>query len=310
MNSRTAFQSYIRNLQNEICQALEQADGKAQFEEDVWERPGGGGGQTRVIRGGNVLEKGGVNISSVHGQLPDVLKQQLGVEQADFFACGLSLVLHPLSPMVPTVHANFRYFEMYDGKGERVDCWFGGGMDLTPYYLWPEDAVHFHQTIKQASDPFGQHLYPDFKEACDRYFFNKHRNEARGIGGVFFDYLKPGKMGLSEQEWYQYTTAMGNTFLPAYLPILEKRKSETYGEAEVNWQQIRRGRYVEFNLIHDKGTAFGLRSNGRTESILMSLPATVRWEYNHQPEAGSQEAALLKWLEPRDWAHGVQTIDM
>ena len=194
MHTRERFQTYIYELQNRICTALEELDGKAGFEEDVWERPGGGGGHTRIIRNGDVFEKGGVNVSAVHGQLPEVLKQQLSVEQADFFACGLSLVLHPLSPMVPTVHANFRYFEMYDGVGKKVDGWFGGGMDLTPYYLWPEDAVHFHQTIKAASDPHGEQLYPRFKEVCDQYFFNKHRGEARGVGGVFFDYLKPGRM--------------------------------------------------------------------------------------------------------------------
>lgn len=301
MNTRERFEAYITDLQNRICKALEALDGKARFEEDLWERPGGGGGKTRIIRGGQVFEKGGVSTSVVYGALPDVLKKQLNVEQADFFACGLSLVLHPLSPMIPTVHANFRYFEMYDGQGERVDCWFGGGMDLTPYYLWPEDAIHFHQTIKAASDPFGEQLYPTYKDACDAYFFNSHRNEARGIGGVFFDYLKPGKEGKTEEEWYAFTTAMGDTFLPAYLPIAQKRVHESYGEAEKIWQEIRRGRYVEFNLIHDKGTAFGLRSNGRTESILMSLPATVRWEYNHQPKPGSREADLLAYLKPRNW---------
>ncbi|MEL6847893.1 MAG: oxygen-dependent coproporphyrinogen oxidase, partial [Bacteroidota bacterium] len=256
----------------------------------------------RVIRGGRVFEKGGVNTSSVFGALPEVLQKQLKVEQAQFFACGLSLVIHPQSPMVPTVHANFRYFELYDADGNRKDCWFGGGMDMTPYYLWQEDAVHFHQTIKAASEPFGTELYPMYKKACDEYFFNAHRQEARGIGGVFYDYCRPGKHELDEGQWHAFSRKMGDTFLPAYLPIAERRQHETYGEAEKTWQEIRRGRYVEFNLIHDKGTSFGLRSNGRTESILMSLPATVRWEYNHHPEAGSREAALLEDLVPRDWA--------
>ncbi len=304
MSLRQNFTLYIHYLQNHICDALEEIDGKAQFEVDDWKREEGGGGQTRIIRNGNVFEKGGVNISTVHGKLNAELKKQLQVEHNEFFACGLSLVLHPKNPKVPTVHANFRFFELYDAEGKPCDCWLGGGMDLTPYYLWPEDAVHFHQTIKKGSDLFGEDLYPLFKKACDDYFYNAHREEARGIGGCFFDYLRDGKMGRSSQDWYDYTTTMGELFLDAYLPIVERRKDEVYGEQEKTWQEIRRGRYVEFNLIHDKGTLFGLRSNGRIESILMSLPATVRWEYNHQPQAGSREAELLEWLKPREWAEG------
>jgi len=301
--SRQTFTQYIRDLQDRICKALEEVDGKAKFEEDNWTRPGGGGGQSRVISEGKVFEKGGVNISEVHGELPPEMRKRLGVEQADFFACGLSLVLHPHSPLVPTVHANFRYFEMYNGEGERVDCWFGGGADLTPYYLWPEDAAHFHKTLKASADRFHPDFYPRFKSACDEYFHNAHRDEARGVGGVFYDYLRPGKDDMAEADWLTFNMAMGDSFLPAYLPIAERRKNLAFTPAQKEWQEIRRGRYVEFNLIHDRGTLFGLRTNGRTESILMSLPPTVRWAYNHQPEAGTPEAELLEWLKPRDWVN-------
>ncbi|MEM6799819.1 MAG: oxygen-dependent coproporphyrinogen oxidase [Bacteroidota bacterium] len=298
---RNRFVNYIHELQDEICASLEAVDGLGKFEEDAWERPGGGGGKTRIIRHGKVFEKGGVNTSVVHGQLPEVMQKNLGVSQADFFACGISLVLHPINPMVPTVHANFRYFEMYDAAGEIVDCWFGGGADLTPYYVWEEDPIHFHQTLKHASDPHGEELYPKYKKACDEYFFNAHRNEARGIGGMFFDYLKKDETR-SVEDWFAFTTAMGKSFVPAYVPIVERRKELSYTEEHKAWQEIRRGRYVEFNLIHDRGTLFGLKTKGRIESILMSLPATVRWEYNHHPEAGSREAELLEALKPKDWA--------
>lgn len=301
MSSKETFTAYIYDLQNRICSALEEIDGQAQFQEDKWERPGGGGGQSRVISRGRLFEKGGVNVSEVHGELPVEMRKRLNVEQADFYACGLSLVIHPESPMIPTVHANFRYFEMYDGEGQRVDCWFGGGADMTPYYLWPEDAVHFHQTLKQTADQFHPDFYPRYKQQCDEYFFNAHRNEARGIGGMFYDYLRPGQDDMSEEQWCQYNKAMGDSFLPAYLPIVERRKDEPYESQHKEWQEIRRGRYVEFNLIHDRGTLFGLRTNGRTESILMSLPPTVRWEYLHHPAAGTREAELLEWLKPRDW---------
>ena len=207
--------------------------------------------------------------------------------------------------MLPTVHANFRFFEMYDSEGNRSDCWFGGGADLTPYYLWPEDAVHFHRTLKETADRFHPDFYPRFKAECDQYFYNAHRQEARGIGGVFYDYLRPGKDNQSEEDWRNFNMAMGNSFLPAYLPIVERRKDEAYEERHKVWQEIRRGRYVEFNLIHDRGTLFGLRTKGRTESILMSLPPTVRWEYQHEPTPGSPESELLTWLKPRDWASGV-----
>ncbi|WP_417557038.1 oxygen-dependent coproporphyrinogen oxidase [Mesoflavibacter zeaxanthinifaciens] len=295
------FYQYIQNLQNTITAGLEAIDGKAKFEEDIWVRPEGGGGRTRVIQNGNVFEKGGVNISGVHGKLPDSMQKYFGVEDADFFACGLSLVIHPKSPMVPTVHANWRYFEMYDQDGNIVDQWFGGGQDLTPYYLFEEDAIHFHQVCKTACDKHNPEFYPKYKARCDEYFHNTHRNEARGIGGLFFDYCKATE-DMSMENWYDFVTEVGDSFLDAYLPIVEKRKELPYTKAQRDWQEIRRGRYVEFNLVHDKGTLFGLKTNGRIESILMSLPPHVQWVYDHNPEDGSDEAKLLDVLKnPKNW---------
>lgn len=302
MNSlKDSFYTYIQTLQDQICAALEAEDGGATFQEDLWERPGGGGGRTRVIENGNVFEKGGVNISAVHGELPDTMKAYFKVEEGDFFACGLSLVIHPKNPMVPTVHANWRYFEMYNKQGEIVDAWFGGGQDLTPYYLFEEDATHFHQVCKRACDAHDPTFYPKYKKQCDAYFWNAHRNEARGVGGLFFDYLKalPER---SMQQWYDFVTEVGNSFIEAYVPIVNRRKTLSYTDTQRGWQEIRRGRYVEFNLVHDKGTLFGLKTNGRIESILMSLPAHVQWRYNHQPEKGSEEARLVEVLEnPKAW---------
>tara|TARA_B100001971_G_C18137528_1_gene508496 strand:+ start:80 stop:982 length:903 start_codon:yes stop_codon:yes gene_type:complete len=295
------FYQYIQDLQNTITAGLEAIDGEAKFEEDIWVRPEGGGGRTRVIQNGNVFEKGGVNISGVHGKLPDSMQKYFGVEDADFFACGLSLVIHPKSPMVPTVHANWRYFEMYDQDGNIVDQWFGGGQDLTPYYLFEEDAKHFHQVCKTACDKHNPEFYPKYKARCDEYFHNTHRNEARGIGGLFFDYCKATDE-MSMENWYDFVTEVGNSFLQAYLPIVEKRKELPYTKAQRDWQEIRRGRYVEFNLVHDKGTLFGLKTNGRIESILMSLPPHVQWVYDHNPEEGSDEAKLLDVLKnPKNW---------
>lgn len=295
------FYNYIQQLQDTICSALEQADGKAVFKQDLWERPEGGGGRTRVIENGNVFEKGGVNISAVHGKLPQTMQNYFGVQEADFFACGLSLVLHPKNPFVPTVHANWRYFEMYDASGNVIQSWFGGGQDLTPYYLFEEDAKHFHSVCKTACDKHNPEFYPKYKKQCDDYFWNAHRGEARGVGGLFFDYLKPTETQTSE-DWYNFVTEIGNSFLNGYLPIVEKRKNQSYTQANRDWQEIRRGRYVEFNLIHDKGTLFGLKTNGRIESILMSLPPHVQWVYDHKPEKGSDEEKLLQVLEnPRNW---------
>jgi coproporphyrinogen III oxidase len=301
MSIKESFRAYIHSLQDEICSRLEETDGKRRFEEDKWERPGGGGGRTRVIRDGDVFEKGGVNISEVHGTLPPLLQEKLKVDSNRFYACGLSLVLHPNNPIIPTTHANFRYFEMYDENGNRCDGWFGGGIDMTPYYIKEEDVVHFHRSLKTVCDQHHQELYPKFKQECDTYFFNAHRQEARGIGGIFFDYLKSEDHQKME-SWMRFTMDCGKQFLPSYLPIVKKRKAAPFSEAQKIWQEIRRGRYVEFNLIHDKGTLFGLKTDGRTESILMSLPPKVRWEYNHIPAAGSEEQKLLDALQPKDWA--------
>ncbi|VAW17887.1 Coproporphyrinogen III oxidase, aerobic [hydrothermal vent metagenome] len=295
------FYTYIQKLQDTITTKLEEVDGKATFKEDIWKRPEGGGGCTRVIENGSVFEKGGVNISKVHGELPKSMQTYFGVEDANFFACGLSLVLHPRNPMVPTVHANWRYFEMYDKKGNMVDQWFGGGQDLTPYYLFDEDAEHFHSICKKACDAHNPQFYSTYKKKCDDYFWNTHRNEARGIGGLFFDYCKTTD-AMTMNDWYNFVTEIGNSFLASYTPIVTKRKDLTYTKEHRDWQEIRRGRYVEFNLVHDKGTLFGLRTNGRIESILMSLPPHVQWRYDHHSEKGSEEERLLKILKkPKEW---------
>ncbi len=225
----------------------------------------------------------------------------LTIEEGDFFACGLSLVLHPENPFIPTVHGNWRYFEMYDASGNRVTQWFGGGQDMTPYYLFEEDVIYFHTICKKTCDAHHPSFYPSFKEACDHYFWNAHRNEARGVGGLFFDYLKETSV-FSIQNRYEFVTQAGNSFLESYIPIVEKRRNHTYTKAQKDWQEIRRGRYAEFNLVHDRGTLFGLKTNGRIESILMSLPPTVQWKYNDRPAENSKEAALLEVLShPKAW---------
>lgn len=299
---KNKFYSYIQKLQDAITFKIEEVDGSEKFREDLWERPEGGGGRTRVMENGAVFEKGGVNISAVHGPLAPAMQQYFKVGEVDFFACGLSLVLHPKNPMVPTVHANWRYFEMYDKAGNVIDQWFGGGQDLTPYYLFEEDAVHFHSICKRACDDHDLLFYPQYKKQCDEYFWNAHREEARGIGGLFFDYCKASQE-MSIEDWFEFVTGVGNSFLEAYTPIVMKRKDLSYSKENRNWQEIRRGRYVEFNLVHDKGTLFGLKTNGRIESILMSLPPHVQWVYDHHPEKGSEEEKLLEVLkQPRAWA--------
>ena len=295
------FYNFIRGLQDKITKELESIDGKAKFNEDLWERSEGGGGRSRIIENGNVIEKGGVNISAVDGPLPESMQKYFNVNEVDFFACGLSLVIHPFNPMIPTVHGNWRYFEMYDKKGNIIDQWFGGGQDLTPYYIFEEDVKHFHQSCKNVCDHFHPDYYSKFKTMCDNYFFNHHRNEARGVGGLFFDYLKKDK-DFSLEDRFDFVTAVGKSFLDAYMPILKKRMKHRFTQAQKNWQEIRRGRYVEFNLIHDKGTLFGLKTNGRIESILMSLPPKVQWLYNHKPKEGSEEKKLLDVLKkPKKW---------
>jgi coproporphyrinogen III oxidase len=283
---RTDFISFIQQFQDKLCSIFEAEDGVAKFVEDKWQRAEGGGGITRIIEKGRLIEKGGVNTSVVHGPVTPALAQQLKSSGENFFACGISVVIHPLNPMVPTVHANFRYFEMGD------DRWFGGGCDLTPYYLFHDDVNHFHDRFRSSC---GVH-YDEFKKNCDEYFVNKHRGERRGVGGIFYDYIRPSDK-YDANYWLFFAKANAEAFVNAYLPIVQKRKNEPYNERHLHWQEIRRGRYVEFNLIHDRGTLFGLRSGGRTESILMSLPPRVRFEYNDQPEIGSEEANLLEILK-------------
>ncbi|PTL82980.1 oxygen-dependent coproporphyrinogen oxidase [Vitiosangium sp. GDMCC 1.1324] len=283
---------FIHALQDDICGALERLDGKARFREDLWQRPGGGGGRSRVLEDGAVLEKAGVSTSVVFGELEEAFAKKLQGEGRTFWAGGISLVLHPRNPHVPTVHANFRFIHQ-GGK-----AWFGGGADLTPYYLYGEDAVHFHRVFKEACDRHDPAYYPRFKEACDKYFYLRHREEARGVGGIFFE-----NMGGDLEQELAFVRDVGRAFLPAYLPIAERRKDTPYTEAQRFWQEVRRGRYVEFNLVWDRGTTFGLETKGRTESILMSLPPQVRWRYDYHPAPGSEEAKLVEVLRnPRDWA--------
>jgi coproporphyrinogen III oxidase len=282
----------FRELQDRICTALADVDGQASFREDAWQREGGGGGRSRVLVDGTVFEKAGVNFSEVFGQMTSDFAQQIPGEGLDFRATGISLVLHPRSPMVPTVHANFRYLT----KGTR--SWFGGGADLTPYYPFREDVIHFHRVWKAACAGHPEPVsYPRFKQGCDEYFYLPHRGEHRGVGGIFFDYLEGNFAAL-----FRFVQDCGNAFLDAYLPIVRRRMDEAYSEAQRRFQEFRRGRYVEFNLIYDRGTLFGLRTGGRVESILMSLPPVVRYPYDYHPEPGTREAELYDYLQPRDWA--------
>jgi coproporphyrinogen III oxidase len=299
---RERFSIWVKEIQDRICREVEKADGKEKFLEDKWSRSEGGGGISRIIQNGLVFEKGGVNTSAIHGPVTPQIRDQLKVGGENFFACGVSLVLHPYSPMIPTVHANFRYFEVYDKNDKVTDSWFGGGADLTPYYLFAEDAKSFHQSFKNSCDKFDQGWYGKFKTQCDNYFVNRHRNdERRGIGGIFYDYLKPSTE-LSTEKLFEFAVSNAGAFINSYFPIVEGTKYLPFSEKQKNWQLIRRGRYVEFNLIHDRGTIFGLKSNGRTESILMSLPLVARFEYNHQPEPGSEEEKLQQILmNPVDW---------
>ena len=302
MSIKENWKGYIEGLQNRICIALEETDGKAEFIEDVWKREEGGGGKTRVITRGNIFEKGGVNTSVVSGNVTKEMKTQLKIEGSKWFACGLSLVLHPMNPFVPTVHCNYRMFELYNENDEVIDRWFGGGTDLTPYYLFEEDAKDFHQAYKNVCDEFDPFFYSVFKNNCDNYFVNWHRNnERRGIGGIFYDYQRPTE-NKDVNFWMNFGRSCGDAFFTAYLPIVEKRKTIDFNDHHKYWQEIRRGRYVEFNLVHDRGTIFGLKTNGRTESILMSLPPTVRFEYNYKPIPGGEEDKILQLcLNPVEW---------
>ncbi len=293
-----AVKAYLLDLQERICAALAAEDG-SDFHEDSWDRPGGGGGRTRVLEDGNVFEKAGVNFSHVFGDglPPSATAQRPELAGRGFQALGVSLVIHPQNPHVPTSHANVRFF-IAEKPGADPVWWFGGGFDLTPYYGDCEDARHWHATAKSACDPFGQDVYPRFKKWCDDYFFLRHRGEPRGIGGLFFDDLN---------EWgfercFAFMRSVGDHYVPAYLPIVHRRRAQSYGEREREFQLYRRGRYVEFNLVYDRGTIFGLQTGGRTESILMSLPPLVSWRYDWHPEPGSREAELYEvFLKPRDW---------
>ncbi|MEP4545322.1 MAG: oxygen-dependent coproporphyrinogen oxidase [Saccharospirillum sp.] len=294
------IKAYLLDLQDRICAALEREDGSARFAEESWERTEGGGGRSRVLQGGSVIEKGGVGFSHVMG---DTMPASATAHRPELAGCrwqalGVSLVIHPRNPFAPTSHANVRFF-VAEKDGMKPVWWFGGGYDLTPFYGFDEDCKHWHQTAKAACEPFGESVYPRFKTWCDDYFYLKHRNEPRGIGGLFYDDLN---------EWdfetcFGFMQAVGNSYLDAYLPILQRRKATPYTQAHRDWQEVRRGRYVEFNLVFDRGTLFGLQSGGRTESILMSLPPHVQWVYGHTPEPGSDEERLLThYLKPQHWA--------
>jgi coproporphyrinogen III oxidase len=301
---------FLLGLQDRICAAIEAADGGGRFREDAWKRPGGGGGRTRVLDGGALFEKAGIGFSDVHGELRPEMARALPGEGLAFRAAGVSLIFHPRSPRIPTVHANVRHIQ----RGAR--SWFGGGTDLTPYYVVPEDARHFHRTLRAACDRHDAGLYPRFKRWCDDYFFLPHRNEPRGVGGIFFDYLgaggeetagqaaPPAHVAIEDdpEALFAFLRSVGDSILDAYLPIVERRRADAWGDRERNWQLLRRGRYVEFNLLYDRGTVFGLRTDGRVESILMSMPPEVRWAYGYTPEAGSEEAASLGEIcARRDW---------
>ncbi|TZF84752.1 oxygen-dependent coproporphyrinogen oxidase [Pedobacter sp. BS3] len=286
-----------RTIQDEICKGLETADGKGHFVEELWNREGGGGGRTRIIQHGNIIEKGGVNFSAVYGKLPATIKKALQVDQDDFFATGVSIVIHPNHPMVPIIHMNIRYFELSDQVR-----WFGGGIDLTPHYIIDEDARFFHRHLKSVCDRYNPSFYSEFKTWADNYFFIRHRNETRGIGGIFYDRLNPEKSGLNWTQLFEFSKAVGRSFVPVYSELINRNRYKAVTEAQKQWQYQRRSRYVEFNLVYDAGTKFGLETNGRIESILMSLPPQANWVYDFQPEKGSEEERTLNLLKKGiDW---------
>lgn len=286
------------NLQDEICAAIEKTDQISVFFEDKWDRDGGGGGRTRVMEDGGIIDKGGVNWSAVHGELPDNIQKALGLESKFFFATGVSIVMHPVSPMVPIIHMNVRYFETRKSKDseEIEDAWFGGGIDLTPHYVDDKDATWFHQQLKEACDENDPSFYEAHKKWADDYFYIKHRKETRGVGGIFFDRMKPSDKH-SLEDLFNYVKSVGNKFAPIYTHLMAKNSEIEFGFDEMEWQKMRRGRYVEFNLVYDKGTKFGLDTDGRIESILMSLPRNAGWPYDFQAEEGSPEADTLSKLK-------------
>ena len=289
---------FLKGLQDRICHALEQTDGDGKFIEDNWKRKEGGGGRTRVMTNGSIIEQGGVNFSVVSGDKlpPSATAHRPELAGRTWQACGVSLVIHPKNPHIPTSHANVRFF-IAEKEGEDPVWWFGGGFDLTPFYPVDEDVLHWHQVAHNLSEPFGEQVYDDYKKWCDEYFYLKHRNETRGVGGLFFDDLN--KWGFESS--FEYIKAVGQGFIDAYVPIMNRRKNDKYTEQQRQFQLYRRGRYVEFNLVFDRGTLFGLQSGGRTESILMSMPPLARWEYNFQADESSDEAKLNHYLVPRQW---------
>ncbi|MCC8408068.1 oxygen-dependent coproporphyrinogen oxidase [Mucilaginibacter sp. UR6-1] len=303
MISKEQVAADYRIIQNEICLALEAVDGKSRFEEEQWQRDGGGGGITRVIQNGNIFEKGGVNFSAVYGQLPDTMKRALKVENDDFFATGVSIVIHPNHPWVPIIHMNIRYFEMpTDDPDKKPLRWFGGGIDLTPHYVIDADARYFHAYLKSVCDSCHAEFYHRFKQWADDYFYIKHRDETRGIGGIFYDRLTANDE-VSWDDIFEFSKALGRSFIPIYTELVERNRNTPFTEQHQLWQYLRRSRYAEFNLVYDAGTKFGLETNGRIESILMSLPPTAKWVYNHTPEAGSNEERTLSLLKKGiNWA--------
>ena len=299
MVEKEEIRDWFTQLQLNICQKLEETDGKGKFISDVWDRPGGGGGITRVLTNGNIIEKGGVNFSAVWGKTPEPVLKSMQLpegEHPDFFATGVSIVIHPFNPFVPIIHMNVRYFEMSNGT-----WWFGGGIDLTPHYINEGDAKFFHQALKSVCDKHHSSYYSEFKKWADDYFFIKHRNETRGVGGIFFDYLK-GENGFSKSSRFEFVKEVGSCFAPVYTSIMQKNQAVPFGEREKHWQALRRGRYVEFNLVWDRGTKFGLDTDGRTESILMSLPPMAQWIYRNDPDPSSEESKTLSYLiKGIDW---------
>ena len=292
---KSTITEWFKSLQDEICEGLEELDGFGSFHQDNWIRDGGGGGRTRVLKGA-IIEKGGVNFSAVKGKMPEKIAQALGLSENNFYATGVSIVLHPKNPMVPIIHMNVRYFETDTGRH-----WFGGGIDLTPHYVIPEDAVFFHKSLKTACDTLSEDAYAKYKKWADDYFFIPHRNETRGIGGIFFDRIE-GITNEEKEKNFNLIRAVGNAFLPIYFQMVLSNNHKQYGENELYWQRLRRGRYVEFNLVWDRGTKFGLDTNGRTESILMSLPPLASWEYDQVPKVGSAEQFTLDHLNKDiDW---------
>ena len=292
MPTREEIAAAYQTIQNEICAGLELADGLGKFQEEIWEREGGGGGRTRILQNGAIIEKGGVNFSAVYGKLPEPIKKAFGVSEEDFFATGISIVIHPNHPWVPIIHMNIRYFELSDEV-----CWFGGGIDLTPHYIISEDAQFFHQGLKNVCDSYNKTFYQEFKTWADNYFYIKHREETRGVGGIFYDRLSPKTANIEWDEIFEFSKALGRSFLPIYTELIARNRSKAFTQEQKEWQYQRRSRYAEFNLVYDAGTKFGLETNGRIESILMSLPPQANWVYNFVPTQGSLEAETLSLLK-------------